>query len=324
MTYYSYNDTDSTVQSLWFNFKAKMKLAGWTVPSSSDGTTYNASGDQITVNATSGAGAINTSSWFILTHPTLDTYQRHICIQFGAGANQIRVKLSWSGFSAGTPGIARVPSAADEQILIGSGTDASPTYTSVLSSIAGNINAFMMCGDVTEKYHFYFLGTFPGSNLNQFIFTMERLTDTHPLDIDPYIYFLNGSTSNLSGFDTYTSCILTSSGASQPFAWYKKGLAGATFTRYSTGMLGANATSNAPAANLGTNPYDKKASLIPMYFGRGGSWTTQLGWKGTAVNMYFSGLARNTGAVLSKNTTNDYIYFGPFTVFKWDGSNPKI
>ena len=143
MAFYSYNNVDSTVQSCWFNFKSRMKAAGWTVPSSSDGITYNATGDQITVNATSGAGGMSTACWFTLVHPTLDGYQRYINIQINS-TGQARVKLSWTGFSTGTPGIVRVPAAADEVVLLGSGTDDSPTYATFFNTTAGLNNLFII------------------------------------------------------------------------------------------------------------------------------------------------------------------------------------
>lgn len=321
MTYYSYNNVDATNKSLWFNFKSRMKAAGWTVPSSSDALTYNASGDQITVNAVSGAGGMGTSSWFTLAHPTLDGYQRFINIQVNA-TGQARVKLSWTGFSGGSPGTVRVPSAVDEVVLLGAGTDASPTYASFFNATDGLTNVFIMAGDVTEKYHFHMFGILTGTMANQCLFTMERLSETHALDIDPYLYYIAGG--GLSGFDTSTACVWTSSGSTQPFSWYKKGLAGATFARYSTGMLGANGSTQTAVASIGTNAYDKKADVIPMCFARGAGWTTQLGWKGIATNTFFSGLPRVTGLVVSINTTNDYIYFGPYTLLRWDGSNPKL
>ena len=49
-----------------------------------------------------------------------------------------RVKFSYSaGFTGGTPGATRVPSATDEGLYLGSGTDAAPTGTAMFAADAG-------------------------------------------------------------------------------------------------------------------------------------------------------------------------------------------
>lgn len=49
-----------------FRFKADMVAGGWAVAISSDGTTYNGSGDQITTNGTGAGGINNANAYFLL------------------------------------------------------------------------------------------------------------------------------------------------------------------------------------------------------------------------------------------------------------------
>lgn len=109
--------------------------ASWTVRSSSDGTTYNAAGDQITLAGSGAGGLNNTNAWFVVRDPG---GVREFCIQRIGASYSYRIKYSPSAhFSGGTPGATRVPSATDEQVLCGGGTDAAPTGTSIFETGSG-------------------------------------------------------------------------------------------------------------------------------------------------------------------------------------------
>ncbi len=59
----------STGSAAIFAFKELLVDAGWTVLPSSDGTTYNASGDQITTGSSGAGGMANNSAWFRIESP---------------------------------------------------------------------------------------------------------------------------------------------------------------------------------------------------------------------------------------------------------------
>ena len=66
----------------------------------------------------------NTSAWFRISNPDGVEY---VC-QRGINNLQWRVKVSPTvGFTGGSPGATQVPSATDEGIVLGGGTDASPS-----------------------------------------------------------------------------------------------------------------------------------------------------------------------------------------------------
>ncbi len=124
----------SQTASVWFRIKAQAKLAGYTVPRSSDGLTYNSSGYQITVDATGPGGIRNHKSWFVLRDPA---GRREFCVMFDIASGQqgIRFKFSeLSRFTGGSPAALVTPSAADERIVFAGGTDAAPTFGTWMST----------------------------------------------------------------------------------------------------------------------------------------------------------------------------------------------
>lgn len=104
--------------------------AGWTVRASSDGTTYNASGNQI--SSDSGANSLaNAAAWVRLRAPT---GTRELVFQRGSNSTQWRALYSVSGFSGGSPGATEVPTSADQKLLIGGGTAGSPSYATLFGT----------------------------------------------------------------------------------------------------------------------------------------------------------------------------------------------
>jgi hypothetical protein len=122
----SVNNSPNTGAEAIYAFKTTLKSAGWTVPRSSDGSTYNSSGDQITSAGTGAGGMENNWAWFVIESPN---GEHQWCFQKDQNDNaEWRVKISsLDGFTGGSPDATQTPSATDEQIILGSGTDASPT-----------------------------------------------------------------------------------------------------------------------------------------------------------------------------------------------------
>jgi hypothetical protein len=151
---------------LMYTLKTIKKQAGWTIPYSSDGTTFNASGDQITHAGTGAGGLMNNRAWFVAREPG---GRREWCWQAGntVSASQARVKYSAAArFALGAPTAQVTPSAADERVLIGGGTDAVPTMSQIVSdgpAYRYHIAAHSM--PVSGAYYFgYFVTTVPGAS----------------------------------------------------------------------------------------------------------------------------------------------------------------
>ena len=109
-----------------FRLKEVLKLAGWVVTQSSDGSTFNAAGDQISQGGSGAGGMSNALAWFDIQEP--EVAGRTWSFQTIDGDDGWRIKLSVAAeFTGGTPGISEVGSATDEQVMSGGGTDAAPT-----------------------------------------------------------------------------------------------------------------------------------------------------------------------------------------------------
>lgn len=255
-----------------FNFKEMLKQLGWVVKASSDGSTFNSTGDQITTGATGAGGFANNSAWFRIQDPAT---LREFTWQRGTTNLVARVKWSHSSkFTGGSPGTTQTPSAADETIIRGGGTDASPTFTTVFGADASY--RFHAGGDDATPYYFWYRCTsttgpaFATTSWGLFI-SGDR--GTYPYqDNAPYIIEFGQTTaqsaSNVNG---------------TPFGGYyfKKGLAGEAFVSGNAGnyagFLFGTAQPIVPASaagqSLGVNPYTGNDNGYPIPVGRSNNLT---------------------------------------------------
>src|SRR5688500_12752572 len=103
----------STTAIPMFLVKEVLKSSGWTIPASSDGLTYNSSGDQITHAGSGAGGHQNTRAWWRARDPN---GRREITVQYVgiSGSLTWRTKFSeLSRFVLGSPAATVTPSAAD-------------------------------------------------------------------------------------------------------------------------------------------------------------------------------------------------------------------
>src|SRR5438105_8609285 len=280
-----------------FKLKTALKNAGWTVLRSSDGTTYNSSGDQITVAGSGAGGMANNLAWSVIRQPagTQAPFSgtRQLCVQRQSSGNtQWRVKYSYSaGFSGGSPGATQTPSATDEQILYGGGTDASPTFTTLFNS-DGLYNLHIAVGNV-EPFGFWSVAYPTGGGNPNHVFMMDPMQAGFPSqEDDPYVFFLNqagpftgGVSMNLAGYST---------GSSQgPKGFLKHGLAGEGFVLI-PGMFYAQTPSLTLVVpdGAGTNPASGKDDLLPVLYARNNGQTAPIGFKGVSTFMHFRSAAR--------------------------------
>jgi hypothetical protein len=142
-----------------FNILDTLLDAGWTVSCSSDGTTYNASGNQIS-SAGSGAGGLNNNSaWFVVRDPG---GRREYAFQRGTTAGLWRVAFSeLARFTGGSPSATIVPTASDSQVIEGSGTEASPGFTAntIAATITGRAHCVAYSDPEGDVYRFWAANT---------------------------------------------------------------------------------------------------------------------------------------------------------------------
>lgn len=160
---YLKNETPVTPAEALFLWKTQ-QLAGTNIAhngsivTSANGSVYAQSGDVIRT----AADLVTPGAWYVHRFlPCIDTgvsYTTELCIQHD-GAGGLRAKVSFrSGFSGGTPNITRTPSAADEQYILGGGTDASPTYTPFLQAPGFRMQGVFSESDETQFVMFYPVG----------------------------------------------------------------------------------------------------------------------------------------------------------------------
>ena len=159
---YSTNNTPVTGGAAIYIALTTLVNAGWTVKSSSDGTTYNSSGNQITSGGTGTGGYGNAKAWFRIQAPAIGGKNRELTIQTpNTATSSARIKYSPSaGFTGGSPSATQTPTASDEVLLCGSalGTDSSPTGTAIFTA-DGSYRFSMMAGDISIGYGFYWFAS---------------------------------------------------------------------------------------------------------------------------------------------------------------------
>jgi hypothetical protein len=311
--------TNGGAAALW-NLITTLVAAGWTKVRDSDGTTYSASGTQVTGPAAGTNGLNNARAWFVMQQPGGG---RQFCFQRAtAGTDyQWRVKYSYSaGFSGGSPAATVTPSATDEVVLLGGGTDASPSFGSMFASSPGTYRAHCIAQDaaVSGVYAFYcFCTPNAGGSPNGGIWLEPLAAGSFPAaDTDPCI--VGGCTT--SPFGTT---------AANYRAWYMKGTGSEAFVDMglvvpyqsvsaaggSTQLMGTNS-----ASLVGVNPYDSEDNAMPAMFARQGV-ASQPGWKGFASALKIKGVLRNYPDTANL-ATDAYVYVDNCLVPWPDGVTP--
>ena len=319
-TYLVNQSLTSNYSEYHYQIKEQLKLVGWTVESSGDGLTFSMSGDIINNTATSGAGSMNNNyAWWVMSHPTLDGYKRYMCTQVTTGGKyDVRVKMAWSPFNGGIPSAIRTPSSISERVIGGAGTDIAPSGMNILDSTLANSRYHIIVGDATEGYAFFFFATKVGTGTLGSLWMMEKISDAHVLDIDPYIYYVNGGSSFPTAINNYSGNPLETNSV---YLYMRKGMPGESIGQgyiswYSTAI---NTAGNQCIGNLGTNAYDGKDDLLPAI-----CFSAQVApnpsYKGKLANIRLSCVAR---ASLDTSNSKNRIYIGPFNL-PWNGSTPLI
>lgn len=296
--HYDANKSPTTGTEAIFTLKTVLKAAGWTVPSSSDGTTYNASGDQITHIGSGAGGLANTGAWFRIRQPD---GAREFTFQRGTTGISWRLKYSaFDLFTGGTPGATQTPSATDEIVLRGGGTDASPTYVQVLPT-DGTYKWHVVAQDAKlgtalgAGYGFWAWAQLHGSAYVRSVMMLEPLlpgsypeADSRSApttgDADPVFMLFQYQTSELimTTSDTAGGWCSGTAASIPPVGWYKYNMAGETWVNFPGHKYVDNLTSNyfGLPRRQGPNPYTQGYDLVPVYMGRGNNRTTQIGMKG--------------------------------------------
>lgn len=313
---FTVNQSPTTGAETIFLLKARLKAAGWTVPSSSDGTTYNAAGDQITGFASGAGGMANNSAWFRIQDPG---GTREFTFQRGTTNTAWRIKYSASAkFTTGSPGATQTPQSSDQQLILGAGTDASPTFGTLFSTDGGYRAHFM--ADNSTPYPFYFFcyanGGWPGTTgLPALLF--DPVTNADAADTDQaVIYVAVTADTTPFGISHYAG---TTSG---PKGYLKKGLAGEGFVTIPAAYYQAQVGTLVPA-NLVSNPHSGKDDEFPVPYMRQQAQANPTGYKGVSRIVHWRATTRSTGSTLSVTVSKDRVVISSCSL-PWDGSSDPL
>lgn len=222
------NQAHITKGQAFYNMFVAFQAAGWTCLGSGDGTGGHYSATDGTA-LTNGNGALvaatfsvwNTGAWFRIQQPKStgpNGQRREYVVQQGGAANSsltARVKYSPNvtgssgGFTGGSPSASQVPSAADEEVVYGSGTDAAPTYSNWIGQTNYQFQQHMVFDtDGDDGYAFVCWTVTQGGQTcsNGYVFAMDIMRQgTGPdNDTDPCIVIVlsSGFGSSLWGTQT--------------------------------------------------------------------------------------------------------------------------
>lgn len=186
------NSVPATGSAAMAIFIATLILAGWTVQAYGDATTYTASG----AGWTSSIFATALRSWVRVREPG---GRREWIIQRVSAHTQWRVKYSANAkFSGGSPAGNTTPTATDEQVLLGAGTDASPTGAT-LFGIDGAYRVHVICDStaVGNAYPFilYCSTNITGTSAAGIIMQDPMIVGSYDAgDVDPVVVIATTST----------------------------------------------------------------------------------------------------------------------------------
>ncbi len=304
---------------------AAMIAAGWTKPADSDGTTYSAVGAAVSSGASGAGGLANTGAWvrlrspdgkreFVIQHGTTDLTWRMLraVSQDGAAGNY---------FTGGTPGATRVPTATNQQLGLGGGTDASPTYANLLTTN----NTYRWEGWVNNAapYDWFWNarptgGGAPASNMPGPVMYEDPVAEGDTGDRDPFIWgvWCTGQAALQS------TPMATESGTATTFGMWGSIISATPGTGFVTWHVPSQYLPSVGSVlwpNAGsTQPITGNHPGIPLWYQRRGVIATP-GIKGRSTLFRWNTVAKNNPDVLTIDSTRDRVCLGHVNTF-WDGT----
>ena len=313
-----------------FRLKQLLVSAGWTVTRSSDGTNVGSPSNLPQDRITSATVMNGSLRWFVIREPTgaPPRAQREWCFQRDTSDNRFwRVKISpVQGFVTGGT-TTQTPSASDQGLIRGAGSDASPTFAQLFNT-AGTYKMHAIALDTAygsisapgnDVYPFWF---FTNVNGNVGVDTAQTFICQEPLAVGSYPQMVGTRTSTSVGDadPAVYACVWHNSGfafgAGTRYTANELDLTFEYFHSYSSGInRGVTAADdvividNYPAG-LSTTPSSVQDPMLPLFLGRSNFRTTFIGYKGATAYIRRAGL--HTGARASGDTVNlttdAYIY----------------
>ena len=178
-----------------FNTKETLEDAGWTILGSGDGlAAFSSSGDVISNEGTGANGMHNDDAWFRMQSPDGQREFTYQVTAVSSAAPRARIKYSISaGFSGGAPSATQTPSATDEELVSGSGTDAAPVGENIYGGglYEATAHAFLGLADKNAPFGFWFMiwqDASSASDLGLAPFAFDPIDGPPSADNDPYVW----------------------------------------------------------------------------------------------------------------------------------------
>lgn len=316
--------------AVW-NLKETLVSGGFTVVSSSNGSTFSA-GD----NLTTVSDLANSNAWFIVRQPQSATsshggVQREYAFQRSTTSRTWRAKYSYSASFTGSANATTLPDADDQVRILGA----------EIPSFGFDSNTFQTDGTYTthiavdmDPPHSWFLVNIPnggGDPYNAWMVDGMLSGTFPPEDVDPYVQYFADNTvlAGAVGFSG-PSLMVTASTIVSPAAWFAKNTGNEVYGGCGVLQYSAQDTSQKEFVDgLGTtNHVNGNDDLLPLFWFRGANANPNGpgGFKGASMLMKIpSGPARTTGDTFSTSASGskDYILFHDIAVV-WDGSDPVV
>ena len=333
--FYDVNTTPANGPAAIVSLAGVLTSSGWTILSSSDGTSFGA-GDTY---ATSSTDLANNYAWFTIQEPT-GVGGREWCFQRITSNTVWRVKVSpYAGFGGGSPSATVTPTATDQGIIWGGGTDASPTGVTLFPNdgtytfhTIAQSNPIGPVGN--QAYGFWAFANLTGdtsSTTGRTFICQEPLAvgSYEPLvgtrasttsgDADPCVYgcfYSSGGGTFWSAYWLTGDTVYNTSQDIEYFVFkhfydYKSGKG--TLTTTLEALQGYPAGSNGNQRfGLSTLP-DGEDVLLPYIAGRQGVGNgapryQNIGYKGVLNFLRLRGTNRNPGDTVDVSTNNAYCY----------------
>jgi hypothetical protein len=248
---------------------AALTSASWVTLGSGTGAAggYSSSGSLITSAATFNSN----NAWARMREPG-GVGAREYILQRSTTATTAVVKYSRAdGFTGGSPAAAVSPTSTDTKLIVGAGTDASPTGVTICGA-TGYVQAVASTTATNGTYGFWTFQYTAGTGTFGGILLTEGISpgSTPASDADP------------SWRLAVASSTWWSNAAPGVSWWQGYNLAGETYiTAGNLGFPGSSAntmtttvTTMSPTANtpFGVDPYDAKVSFFPFYIGKSATY----------------------------------------------------
>jgi hypothetical protein len=314
MAWTAYQASPSTGAEHFFNLKTALVAAGWVVKASGTGSagagsgTYNATGDAVTTAAL----MANTNAWFRIQDPTTT---REFTFQRTSANTTWRIKYSASAkFTGGSPSASQTPSATDEIMKIGQGTDASPTGVSCLPTDATYRQKYCVGGS-SETYGFWCGGWTISTFANPFLLVHDPVQQASAVDADQFV-FLWATTFTPTSHVNSTNATGSTAGVT---GWLSSSRTPSGHTAI-PGMFFTDGTTTIPAASS-ANVFDLTEDLFAIPFIRRGALTAPTGYKGWSSMMRWCSTSRAVGTTFQSGS---YLVIGTAFALPWNVAQISI